>query len=367
MNRKKIIIVLSVMIVMIIGIGTGVIVMKNHDGSGFPVVEKQSRDHTIQFGNYPQSRVMDEELIHDLNAVESDWVSFGYSSENAVSDYMQYKDVKLGNDKYRGVFFSKYRPAKAESRNPEDGYGSQITNGYFTGTVYWFKYEPLEWDILDANSGLLFCTKIIDCQPYQDIICDCGTTDNYGYTACYTDDTYTYFANNYEHSYIRQWLNNNFYYTAFNDSQKNNIVLSLNTNKSIYTSENVVLFEPYNSELISFDRSITDFDANNTEDKVFLLSFDELSNKDYGFSGTIEDDSYLRDGATDYAKCQALSVHLNQSSQKEKVDFILRTAAHRSYYAMCYNGEGINVSDVNRLEGVCPAIKLTSVKGDVSL
>lgn len=73
----------------------------------------------IEFGWYPQSEVTDIGIISELNFLAGDnksWTSYRYYSgsgspstgasngDMTAGDYMRYKDVMYGSDKYRGVF-----------------------------------------------------------------------------------------------------------------------------------------------------------------------------------------------------------------------------------------------------------------------
>lgn len=110
--------------------------------------------------------------------------------------------------------FGKYEQDKIEENGPED----------------------IEWYILDENDGkkLLLSKYALDYQMYND---DYAT---------------------WETSHIREWLNDEFYNQAFSEEEKNRISLSLVKNDN----------NPWKN---------TD-GGNDTEDYVFLLSFDEVHN-----------------------------------------------------------------------------------------
>lgn len=76
-----------------------------------------------------------------------------------ASDYMRYQDVVLDGVKYRAVTFDSYRPFATGYTSEEN---EQSTNGYEPGTTYWFKYEPIEWRVLDPESGFIVCNSAID-------------------------------------------------------------------------------------------------------------------------------------------------------------------------------------------------------------
>lgn len=124
----------------------------------------------IEFGWYPQSEVTDSSIISALNTAGGEWISYGYYSgtqygnlgslydgQMKPGDFMRYKDVIYGSDKYRGVVFDIYRPGCTGEKT--DGYHSsdqrQWSNGYTYGNVYWFKYEPIEWRVLDPDTGMV--------------------------------------------------------------------------------------------------------------------------------------------------------------------------------------------------------------------
>ena len=96
--------------------------------------------------------------------------------------------------------------------------------------------EPIEWEILSQEDGrmLLISRYIIECQPYNDE---------------YTEVTWA-------GSSLRQWLNDEFFYTAFSDEERARI-------------QTVTLTNPVNP-YTGVDGGI------DTEDKVFLLSMDEV-------------------------------------------------------------------------------------------
>lgn len=90
-------------------------------------------------------------------------------------------------------------------------YDSQPDNGYSKGNVYWFKYEPIEWRVLDPKTGYIMSEFLLDAQAINYIISRKG------------DDYYIEngkYASDYATSEVRQWLTNDFYNAAFSSSQK---------------------------------------------------------------------------------------------------------------------------------------------------
>lgn len=98
--------------------------------------------------------------------------------------------------------------------------------------------SAIKWDVLEkkGNKALIISHYILDVVQYDD-----------GY------------SNNYEESYIRAWLNNDFYNTAFTEEEKAKI-LTTKVNNSASTTG-------YSNG--------NPYACKNTSDKIFLLSFKE--------------------------------------------------------------------------------------------
>lgn len=243
----------------------------------------------ITFGSYPQSEVTDSSLKSTLNSKAGTlptssnsqaWTSYGYYISGNVENFMWYIDVEEGGERYRGVYFTSYRPIyTTDSSSASNTY--QADNGYTTSTVYWFKYEPISWTILSENTtdgtALILCDMIIDSQEYY--ITDSGTR---------TIDGKTVYPNNYAQSTIRKWLNETFYNTAFSELQKQ-IILTTTVDNSAATT--------YSSS--------NQYACENTQDKVFLLSYQDVINSNYGFSSSDSAyDTARQKKTTDYAQAQ---------------------------------------------------------------
>jgi len=323
-----------------------------------PKAEALSPTHQVgdivEFGSYPQSRVTDSSLVSALNGVSKTWVSYGYYNGKGVynddrdtkvqGDWMKYADFIYNGTKYRAVTFSQYRPyatwvSYSKSHSPDWTY--QDDNGYTPDNIYYFKYEPLKWRVLDPSTGLVLCESIIDSQAYHNTVWWQG-----GSTPFYNSyGIHTYYANNYAASSIRAWLNEDFYDTAFSYSQKASILTSELDNRAYST-----LCSGYDSET--------------TYDKVFLLSWSEMQNTAYGFPAHTDSSSARRAKGTDYAKCQGLWVDsLNECSHQR-----LRSAGgdDDEVCKVDYNG-ALNyygyVSDT--YYGVRPALKISNLASGI--
>lgn len=235
---------------------------------------------SFYLGTYPQSEVTDTELLSVFENLTLSWQSYGYyegdeAEENHVqSNYMSYADFEYENEKYRAVTFAKYRDC-FDTDVDETTYSYQDDNGYEPNTVYYFKFEPIKWNILDTGSGLALAELVLDAQPFS------KTSYNDGYSIYYKDAGLKYYANNYAESTIRQWLNSDFYNTVFTEEEKGKIAIT--------TCENV-----------ASDEADLKFNSATTHDKVCLLSQSQVEDSSLGFTENADRMAL----ATDYAKVQ---------------------------------------------------------------
>ncbi len=203
---------------------------KKLDEKQFGIVPfADSENGTLTYGLYPQTRVSDEALIKSLNtltiAESNGWYLFN------------------------GKYYAKKSAAPYKYLNYAFDDGAKIVKG----TTYWFKCDPIEWKILSSESGeySLVSTVLLDAHDY-----DSSTSNR-------TIDGKTVYPNNYEHSGIRGWLNGGFYDSAF--SLNNSCVLT--TTVENFASTTGSSGNPYACE--------------NTQDKVYLLSYKDYENSDY--------------------------------------------------------------------------------------
>ena len=325
------------------------------DGMGFfaPQAEVAGKTYKVgdivEFGSYPQSRVMNSSLVSSLNSVSKNWVSYGYYSGTgacgtmAQGDWMKYADFTYNGTKYRAVTFSQYRPYMTDYLS---SYSCQEDNGYTPNNIYYFKYEPLKWRVLDPSTGLVLCENIIDSQAYSNTIYEYGT-DSYGGTAYWNDAEHTHYANDYATSSIRAWLNDDFYNTAFSSSQKASILTSKLDNRACSTS-------------------YSEYDSETTYDKVFLLSWSEMQNTAYGFSASTSSSPTRQAKGTDYAKCQGVDVDSSSKCSEQR----LRSAGGISSHACSVYNDGtlhdIGWGVYDTSNGIRPAIKISNLASAIS-
>ncbi len=256
------------------------------------IITYTSDNNSLYFGSYPQTKVTDNKLISTLNTTagtlptSSDkykWTDYGYYVSNKVSSYMYYIDIdqnKDGTNDYRGVYFTQYRPNFINSSS-SDNY--QSSNSYSSNTVYWFKYEPIKWNILkkETNKALIISELLLDSQDFNYTFDQRSNISDYQNTA----STGTIYSNNYMYSHIRSWLNTTFYDTAFDTLEKQIIETTLVDNSGSSLSESTE----------------ATYICSNTNDKIFLLSFKEANT--YYSSNTARQTK-----GSDYAKSQGIYV-----------------------------------------------------------
>jgi len=293
--------------------------------------------NSIEFGLYPQTQVIDTSLTSTLDEIAGilptssnsySWTSYGYYSLGNISNYMWYIDIEEGGEKYRGVYFTQYRPYwTTNSTSTNNSY--QDDNGYNINTVYWFKYELIKWTIVEESNGYatLVCDIAIDSQEYYSNDTSKSHSHNGGEG----------YSNNYALSNIRKWLNETFYNTAFNELQKS-IILTTEVDNSV---------------------SSTGFDTNsyvcvNTNDKIYLLSYQEAITYYSTYASR-------QKTSTDYAKSQGC-YSSTDGSYLGNCNWWLRSAGKNSstsVFGIESDGEISNrKSNENAHFGVIPTIKI---------
>lgn len=306
-----------------------------------PTLAKGSK---IEFGSYPQSEVTDADEVAKLEADSENylWVSYKYYSGTGNStdgkmepgDFMLYKDFYSGGEMFRAVTFSEYRPGTGGGLKG-DVFSNQKDNDYHPNNVYYFKYEPLTWRVLDPDEGYIMCDNVIDSQSYQNFVI---RKDD----KLYNSKDFTNYVSDWETCSLRQWLNKTFYNTAFSREEKMLI--------------GTTFFENNSPDGTWF--------GTDTGDKIFILSFDDVINSAYGFdSSKSEFDEARKLKGTDYSKCQG--VYISQGYPH----WWLRTPGNAeavylvSSYGWAALGQGVYGTGV----GVVPALKLNPKAVDVGV
>lgn len=255
---------------------------------------------TVYFGSYPKTRV-DEDLSAYLMG---SWTDYGYYANMEKAELMSYMDFTVDEVKYRAVKIDGNKPYYTDlAATEEKSYVAQ--NGYTAGNVYFFKFEPIEWRVLDYANGeaMLNTVRCVDGQSYKAVYFKDGSV-------YYGDEAKTVYANDWENSDIRAFLNGSFTDWAFDSAERALLVTK--------TLDNTASYDPENT--FAKDQKVTD-------DKVYLLSWADLNNELYGFTGSL-----IKTG-TDYAESQGLRT--SQQSANENGEsaswWSLRSSGGKSF------------------------------------
>ena len=163
--------------------------------------------------------------------------------------------------------------------------------------------EPIKWRVLsvDGDDAFLVADRNLDCQQYNN-----------------TDGEVTW-----EISTLRDWINTSFLNNAFSASEQSAIKSTqvINNDNPDFGTEG----------------------GNNTIDKVYLLSIEEVTNEDYGFSTSSNEDAVSRRALnTDYVKGQGA---YTSTEYEGNGPWWLRSPGYISFDA-AYVGSSGNVSRI---------------------
>ncbi|MCR4899779.1 MAG: DUF6273 domain-containing protein, partial [Treponema sp.] len=233
---------------------------------------------------------------------------------------------------------------QTKAANQEDSYYSEETvyHGWYLGSDGYFyekfggkyyKVEPIIWRVLLSENGklFLFSKNII----MGNILFYDGRDNDWARDLDGYNNNKTIYANNYEFSTMRAYLNglsyltrvsssayadymidhtyegNGFLQKAFTDSAQQNYIIETEVDNSIVSARPAAYndWSTYSQERFSEAYIDVKYVCNNTKDKVFLLSRQECSNLDYGFYEWLNncDDSARNLASTDYAKANNVS------------------------------------------------------------
>jgi hypothetical protein len=176
-----------------------------------------------------------------------------------------YRDLPPGPQAGETLYFGRYPQTNLGTTIPAEGTeGVDWVSVVKNGVTSYFKIEPIEWRVLENNNGELFLLSV-------------KNLDRKAYDENWTSFTASEWAT-WETSTIRTWLNGEFANVAFSDDEKAQIALS----------------DVINSDVAN--------GGNDTQDKVFLLSYAEARNEAYGFAVENIDDPARHSTNTGYVQ-----------------------------------------------------------------
>lgn len=261
---------------------------------------------TITYGLYPQTNVNNSSLVSALNALttpeSNGWYLYegNYYAKVSAYPYRYGSDYKFNN-------------------------GTTIKEG----TTYWFKCEPIVWNVLSNNSGEYYIVSsvLLDAHCY------------YNSRSTRTIDGETVYPNNYKYSDIRAWLNEDFYNSAF--ALGNSHIQTTTVDNSATTTES----------------KINSFACANTEDKVFLPSYQDYINTSYGFSTLKQSTDTRYCKTTDWARARGASYRTSNGSQQYNGAYWTRSPysansnTYSDYSRLVITDGEINVASVRYTDG----------------
>lgn len=328
---------------------------------------KYTRDgDNIYFGYWPQTCERDENVVAKLNEIagtppfprDNKGNPDNWESHEGTT-YMWQKIVIYNGTKYLGVQMNEYRASGIDAL-----YDKITKNGYYRLNVYWFKYEPIKWRILttSGNSAFIMSDIALDffsMQPDRKSENRDGLYATYNNSTGVPDGTY---ANNWEYSFIRRWLNETFYNEVFNDLQKEIIQTTRldNTARSCNPNE----YPKYYGYAENAGKNKYADQCKDTDDKIFLLSLRDVTTTEYGFKkDVLAEDSARNLKASDFAKFHGVSMG---NTQKDYVTWYTRSPSlangNQGYstFVLYRDKKGVIDSlDLVAEGGVVPALWIT--------
>ena len=253
--------------------------------SGF---EQRVSELSLALGNvtlYAKWNEGSETTTEQVYTRSGNYIYFGEYPQTIKASDVTMGDVADEDGYYRGSDGERYAKVVAD---PYDGnYKFSDNSGVIDGNTYYFKVEPIRWRILSESDGNAF------------ILCDSIIANHYYHhtSLSTTIDGQKVYANNYKYSDIRAWLNDEFYKTAFGELQQA-LIQTTEVDNSVYSTG-------YSSNLYACE---------NTFDKVFLLSFSEVTNSAYGFSNSWWDyDAARRMLTSDFSRATGAGMSTDSS------------------------------------------------------
>ena len=320
----------------------------------------------IYFGHWPQTLERDENVVAKLNEMagtpplprDNNANPYNWESHEGTT-YMWQKIVIYNGTKYLGVQMNDYRASGIDAL-----YDIITDNGYYTFNVYWFKYEPIKWRILTTNENSAFIMSDIaldffSMQPDRKSEIRDDLLASYNNSAGVPDGIY---ANNWEYSFIRSWLNETFYNEVFNDLQKE-IIQTTHLDNSARSCNPNEYPEYYGYGENAGKNKYAD-QCKDTDDKIFLLSLRDVTTTAYGFNKDVNAEDHARNlQASDFAKFHGVSMG---NTQKDYVTWYTRSPSlavgNQGYttFVLYRDNKGVrNSPNLVAEGGVVPALWIT--------
>ena len=188
-----------------------------------PIVDEKAG--IVTYGMYPHSRILDEKLISDLEKLQP----------SNVNDWYY----------HNGDYYAKLVGKVSATNDPDTYHSNKFINGetIVVGKTYWFRVQAIQWKIVSSDNDkyVLMTSAILNLHRF-----DAST-------------------NNYANSEVRAWLNNSFLPSIFALSSIDRILTNDVDNSASQT-----------------DGDSANSACDNTQDKMFLPSYKDMSGASFG-------------------------------------------------------------------------------------
>ena len=297
---------------------------------GYNVTSKYLSHYSIDAKNYHIVIYLKPiEYMKPYETNGSKYIYFGEYPQTLKDDSITItSDTPDSDGYYLGSDGARY--AKVEATPYSSAYYFNNNQQIVRGKTYYFKVEPIKWKILQVNGKeyKLVTDLIIDNQKFYSSI-DYRTIDGK-----------TIYSNNYEYSDIRKWLNKDFYNKAFTKELQSIINTTLVDNSAASTKS------IYNAYI-----------CNDTYDKVYLLSYTDITNEEYGFTNDASREKQL----SDYAKAKGSYMSTSTDYYNNGLYWLRSPDYYNDYRARSVDLDGYipdsRISDV--IIGVSAAITIS--------
>ena len=224
------------------------------------------------------------------------YVTYGEYAQTIKEQTVEVSDIKDSRGYYYGLDGEYY--AKVVASSSANGKKFSTGEQIVAGRVYYFKVEPIKWEIIKETNGelMVFSVKVLD------------ETNRYGKS-----------TNNYINSDIRNLLNYDFIQLAF-AGYKTSLIKRNTVSNNVYST--------------GYEKN--GYACGNTNDKIFLPSYREVFGEEYG---TWNEERRMR-LASDYLIAQGVSINTSKDFYG-CTEYMLRSPANddiRDYRIVAKDG-----------------------------
>ena len=250
---------------------------------------------------------------------ETDYIYMGYFPQTVKTDDVTVSALPDADGFYGGSDGERYVKSSSSKRQPQ---GFKFNDGSpVKEETYYFKVEPIKWRILKEENGTirlmsdLILTYIR--YGYQSVTVSTPLSKAGTYTTHPDVPSKTVRIYNYQYSYIREWLNEEFYKVAFTANSQSLIQTNAIANSTSFTSG----------------------------DRVFLLSKEEITDSKYGFSGETVPQVERQLLTSDYCRTSGIEASYDTNNGS----WMLRTQGNSDtfIYGVDYAGKVDQINIIN--------------------